>query len=49
MKNYHKDKPFKCSYCEKDFTKPRQLKSHLKDTHPEKRTSISAGDTREIV
>lgn len=38
MKSYHKDKPFKCPYCRKDFFKKRQLKYHIKDAHPEKST-----------
>ena len=31
---YHKNKKFVCPHCGKDFDKKRQLKSHIKDTHP---------------
>jgi hypothetical protein len=31
---YHKEKQFKCDICHKDFNKKRQLKSHIKDAHP---------------
>jgi len=34
MSPYRKSKKFRCSYCEKDFDKERQLKSHMKDAHP---------------
>ncbi len=34
---YHNHKEFKCPYCQKDFKKKRQLKSHIKDTHPNKK------------
>ena len=33
--SYHKKLPFSCLYCDKDFHKERQLKSHMKDTHYE--------------
>jgi transposase-like protein len=34
--SYHKKKEFVCPYCARDFNKKRQIKSHLKDTHPDK-------------
>jgi hypothetical protein len=33
---YYKEKEFKCPYCRKQFNKKRQLKSHIKDAHPDR-------------
>ena len=33
--SYYRNKDFKCPYCDKQFDKKRQLKSHIKDGHPD--------------
>ena len=35
--SYYRKKEFQCPYCDKQFDKKRQLKSHIKDAHPEKK------------
>lgn len=45
---WHNTLPFTCPFCQKDFKKERQLKSHIKDAHQEKKKDESQQTTKKL-